>query len=132
MSSTSPPIEEQHRFARTQTPESPRPVHVPEPAKIPVLLNQMDPSSNDLQTYGVPLDSNFDQYGDSLDNPAHKSSDQENAQSMQAFLDNAANVIAADPHATASAPETLNINANASMQYTSASSQIPMNEKHVK
>jgi hypothetical protein len=55
---TSPPQEAQ-RFGRSQTPESPRPVHIPEPANIPVLRNQMDPVFNDTATYNIP---NVDQH----------------------------------------------------------------------
>src|SRR5689334_21853062 len=52
MTSTSPPPEAQ-RFGRSQTPESPRPVHIPEPSNIPVLQNQMDPVFNDTSTYNI-------------------------------------------------------------------------------
>lgn len=38
-------------FRRSQTPESPRPVHIPEPSTIPVLRHQMDPVFNDTATY---------------------------------------------------------------------------------
>ncbi|KAL9111532.1 MAG: hypothetical protein Q9227_004020 [Pyrenula ochraceoflavens] len=41
-------------FRRSQTPESPRPVHIPEPNKIPVLKHQMDPVFNDTATYDIP------------------------------------------------------------------------------
>lgn len=56
MSSTSPPLEAQ-RFGRSQTPESPRPLAMPEPANIPVLQNQMDPVFNDTATYDIRPDS---------------------------------------------------------------------------
>lgn len=52
MSESSPPPEAQ-RFGRSQTPESPRPVHIPEPSNIPVLQNQMDPVFNDTSTYNI-------------------------------------------------------------------------------
>lgn len=47
----SPPDEALHFRGKTLTPESPRPVHIPEPSNIPVLLNQMDPVFNDTSTY---------------------------------------------------------------------------------
>jgi hypothetical protein len=46
-----PPDEAIHFRGETLTPESPRPLHVPEPSNIPVLLNQMDPVFNDTSTY---------------------------------------------------------------------------------
>ncbi|KAL2868363.1 putative RNA-binding protein (Nab3) [Aspergillus lucknowensis] len=45
------PDEALHFRGKTLTPESPRPVHVAEPANIPVLQNQMDPVFNDTSTY---------------------------------------------------------------------------------
>lgn len=50
----SPPDEAIHFRGETLTPESPRPLHVPEPANIPVLQNQMDPVFNDTSTYEKP------------------------------------------------------------------------------
>ncbi|KAJ6096362.1 hypothetical protein N7486_007108 [Penicillium sp. IBT 16267x] len=47
----SPPDEALHFRGKTLTPESPRPLHIPEPANIPVLENQMDPVFNDTSTY---------------------------------------------------------------------------------
>ena len=61
MTDTTPPIEAQ-RYGRSQTPESPRPVHLPEHSSIPVLLNQMDPVFNDTATYNIPHDQNFSPY----------------------------------------------------------------------
>lgn len=55
MSSRSPPLEAQ-RFGRSQTPESPRPIAIPEPSNIPVLQNQMDPVFNDTATYEIRPD----------------------------------------------------------------------------
>jgi hypothetical protein len=50
------PDEALHFRGKTLTPESPRPLHVAEPTKIPVLQNQMDPVFNDTSTYfGTPL-----------------------------------------------------------------------------
>ncbi|KAL4928463.1 putative RNA-binding protein (Nab3) [Aspergillus undulatus] len=46
------PDEALHFRGKTLTPESPRPLHVAEPASIPVLQNQMDPVFNDTSTYG--------------------------------------------------------------------------------
>jgi hypothetical protein len=51
-----PPLEA-YRYARSQTPESPRPLHIPEPSNIPVLQNQMDPVFNDTTTYDIRPDS---------------------------------------------------------------------------
>lgn len=45
------PDEAIHFRGKTLTPESPRPLHVAEPANIPVLQNQMDPIFNDTSTY---------------------------------------------------------------------------------
>ncbi|KAJ5989388.1 hypothetical protein N7481_004598 [Penicillium waksmanii] len=50
----SPPDEALHFRGKTLTPESPRPLHIPEPANIPVLENQMDPVFNDTSTYDRP------------------------------------------------------------------------------
>ena len=41
-------------FARSKTPESPRPVHIPEPSNIPVLENQTDPIFNLMSTHLDP------------------------------------------------------------------------------
>lgn len=51
---TLPPDEALHFRGETLTPESPRPLHVAEPANIPVLENQMDPIFNDTYTYEKP------------------------------------------------------------------------------
>ena len=102
MSNSSPPIEQQ-RFARDQTPESPRPVHVPEPANIPVLLNQMDQASNDLATYNIPTDQNFAHYGDTLENPAYKTSPTTDENDpFRDFLRNADSVVANPPEPSVS------------------------------
>ncbi|PIG88268.1 arginine/serine-rich splicing factor [Aspergillus arachidicola] len=45
------PDEALHFRGKTLTPESPRPLHIAEPANIPVLQNQMDPIFNDTSTY---------------------------------------------------------------------------------
>nr|KMM64515.1 hypothetical protein CPAG_00867 [Coccidioides posadasii RMSCC 3488] len=46
-----PPDDVLHFRGKTLTPESPRPLHFPEPSNIPVLENQMDPIFNDTSTY---------------------------------------------------------------------------------
>lgn len=48
------PDEAIHFRGKTLTPESPRPLHIPEPSNIPVLKNQMDPVFNDTSTYENP------------------------------------------------------------------------------
>lgn len=48
---TPSPDEALHFRGKTLTPVSPRPLHIPEPANIPVLENQMDPIFNDTSTY---------------------------------------------------------------------------------
>lgn len=83
MTDTSPPIEAQ-RFGRSQTPESPRPVHLPEPANIPVLLNQMDPVFNDTETYNIPHDQTFSPYSESARAVNDSNSDEQDA--VQNFL----------------------------------------------
>ena len=45
------PDEALHFRGKTLTPESPRPLHIAEPANIPVLQHQMDPVFNDTSTY---------------------------------------------------------------------------------
>lgn len=47
----SSPDEALHFRGKTLTPESPRPLHIAEPANIPVLQNQMDPVFNNTSTY---------------------------------------------------------------------------------
>lgn len=58
----SPPPEGPHFRGKTLTPESPRPVHLPEPSNIPVLRNQIDPVFNQMSTYMDPTSSPFN-YG---------------------------------------------------------------------
>ncbi|KAL6721084.1 nuclear polyadenylated RNA-binding protein 3 [Lecanora helva] len=48
---SSPPVEAPHYRGKTLTPESPVPVHVPEPENIPVLINQTDLTFNDMSTH---------------------------------------------------------------------------------
>ena len=52
--SSSSPEEQAHFFARSKTPESPRPIHIPEPSNIPVLENQIDPVFNLMSTHLDP------------------------------------------------------------------------------
>ena len=47
----SPPPEAAHFRGNTLTPESPRPVHIPEPSNIPVLEKQIDPVFNLMSTH---------------------------------------------------------------------------------
>ncbi|EAW09550.1 putative RNA-binding protein (Nab3) [Aspergillus clavatus NRRL 1] len=54
------PDEALHFRGKTLTPESPRPLHVAEPTKIPVLQNQMDPVFNDTSTYYETPQSDFE------------------------------------------------------------------------
>lgn len=83
MTDTSPPPEAQ-RFGRSQTPESPRPVHLPEPSTIPVLLNQMDPVFNDTETYNIPHNQTFSPYSESARAVNESTSDEQDA--VQNFL----------------------------------------------
>ncbi|KAI9878674.1 MAG: hypothetical protein M1830_010822 [Pleopsidium flavum] len=48
---SSPPPEAPHFRGKTLTPESPRPVHLPEPSNILLLQNQIDPVFNQMSTY---------------------------------------------------------------------------------
>ena len=50
----SPSSNQPQVFRRSVTPESPRPLHVPEPANIPVLQNQIDPIFNLMSTHLSP------------------------------------------------------------------------------
>ena len=52
--SHSPPAEAQHYSENVLTPESPRPLHIPEPSNIPVLQNQIDPIFNLMSTHMDP------------------------------------------------------------------------------
>jgi len=51
---SSPPPEAPYYRGKTLTPESPRPVHLPEPSNIPVLQNQIDPIFNQMSTHMEP------------------------------------------------------------------------------
>ncbi|MCJ1244580.1 hypothetical protein MMC30_001778 [Trapelia coarctata] len=50
----SPPAEAQHYRENVLTPESPRPLHIPEASNIPVLQNQIDPIFNLMSTHMEP------------------------------------------------------------------------------
>lgn len=64
----SPPPEAEHFRGRTLTPESPVPVHIPEPQNIPVLQNQIDPVFNLMSTHmekpSIPLGHPVMTFGD--------------------------------------------------------------------
>lgn len=77
-SPSSPPLEAQ-RFGRSQTPESPRPVHIPPPANIPVLRNQMDPVFNDTATYNVPHDQPFTSFTEPIQTTTNAQNDEHDA-----------------------------------------------------
>ena len=48
---SNPPPEAPHFRGKTLTPESPRPLHIPEPSNIPVLERQIDPLFNLMSTH---------------------------------------------------------------------------------
>lgn len=52
--SVSPPAEAPRFHGKTLSPESPRPLHIPEPSSIPVLNNQIDPIFNQMSTHLGP------------------------------------------------------------------------------
>ena len=82
MSGSTPPIEIQ-RFGRSQTPESPRPLHAPQPSNIPVLNNQMDPVFNDTTTYNIPSNHPFPPYSENPHNfPDSSAEDHDPVQSF--------------------------------------------------
>ncbi len=82
MSNPTPPIEVQ-RFGRSQTPESPRPLHAPQPSNIPVLHNQMDPVFNDTATYDIPNNNLFPPYSEQYRNfPDSSAEDHDPVQSF--------------------------------------------------
>ena len=113
-----PPPEAQ-RFGRSQTPESPRPVHLAEPSTIPVLLNQMDPVFNDTETYNIPHNQTFSPYSDSAramieDDPGDTNSEEQDA--VQNFLRGA---------------EEENARLNDSAQYLPPNGQMPQNDANI-
>ena len=50
----SPPSDAPYFRGKTLTPESPLPLHIPEPSSIPVLQNQIDPIFNQMSTHMEP------------------------------------------------------------------------------
>ncbi|KAK7527973.1 putative arginine/serine-rich splicing factor [Phyllosticta citriasiana] len=69
MTTRSPPVEPEEFRGQTLTPVSPKPIHYPAPANIPVLEKQMDPVFNDTATHYPPDDALQDQVSN------HSSSD---------------------------------------------------------
>src|SRR5438045_7831650 len=71
---SSPPLEEAPQFhTQTLSPISPRPLHFPEPSKIPVLQNQMDPDFNNTAnhtsqstTNAIPISNEIQQQEEGL------------------------------------------------------------------
>ncbi|KAB2576317.1 putative RNA-binding protein [Lasiodiplodia theobromae] len=61
MTTRSPPVEPEEFRGQTLTPVSPKPIHYPAPANIPVLEKQMDPVFNDTATHYPPDDAQQDQ-----------------------------------------------------------------------
>lgn len=55
--SLSPSAEAPRFHGKTLSPESPRPLHIPEPSSIPVLQNQIDPIFNQMSTHLGPSNS---------------------------------------------------------------------------
>lgn len=60
MTTRSPPVEPEEFRGQTLTPVSPKPIHYPAPANIPVLEKQMDPVFNDTATHYPPDDAQQD------------------------------------------------------------------------
>lgn len=83
MTTSTPPIET-HHFRKSQTPESPRPVHAPQPSNIPVLNNQMDPIFNDTATYNIPNNQTLSPYSDPHREPHESSTEEHDA--VQSFF----------------------------------------------
>ncbi|KAL6253288.1 nuclear polyadenylated RNA-binding protein 3 [Rhinocladiella similis] len=133
MSETSPPPEAQ-RFGRSQTPESPRPVHIPEPSNIPVLLNQMDPVFNDTATYNIPHNQTFSPYSDPARNMTETNLEGQDAvehflrgaEEKTARLDSAPDVNGQNSHQDATVGSTL-LSALANSATYQQSSQTPEN-----
>ncbi|KAF2144552.1 uncharacterized protein K452DRAFT_295986 [Aplosporella prunicola CBS 121167] len=61
MTTRSPPGDPEEFRGQTLTPVSPKPIHYPVPANIPVLEKQMDPVFNDTATHYPPEDAHQDQ-----------------------------------------------------------------------
>ncbi|KAF2661540.1 hypothetical protein K491DRAFT_586856 [Lophiostoma macrostomum CBS 122681] len=70
---SSPPQEAEHIRGKTLTPESPKPVHYPSPANIPILEKQMDPMFNEPPlSIGTPA--SFHSYPQQTQTPSAQSS----------------------------------------------------------
>ena len=86
---TSSPLHEAPYYrGKTLTPESPRPLHLPEPSNIPVLQNQIDPIFNQMSSHMEPRTSSQEMaaadlnlhngYGEATSNPRATFSNVEN------------------------------------------------------
>lgn len=82
------PDEAIHFRGKTLTPESPRPLHIPEPSNIPVLENQMDPIFNDTSTYEKPSTYQDDEQPSQQesDNEIYKSGNEDDNRIQAALL----------------------------------------------
>jgi hypothetical protein len=92
----SPPEEAILFRGKSLSPASPLPLHYPEPSKIPVLQNQMDPVFNDTATYqtqSIPVEKpsifNFDTHTSSPSESARQTSE---PKTLENGLDNGATV----------------------------------------
>jgi hypothetical protein len=85
---SNPPDEAIHFRGKTLTPESPRPLHIPEPSNIPVLENQMDPVFNDTSTYEKPFSYQDDEQPSQLesDSELYKSANEDDNRVQEALL----------------------------------------------
>lgn len=83
---SNPPDEVIHFRGKTLTPESPRPLHIPEPSNIPVLENQMDPVFNDTSTYEMPSSYQDDEQPLESDSEIYKSANDEDNRIQEALL----------------------------------------------
>lgn len=69
---SSPPEEAEHIRGQTLTPESPKPVHYPSPANVPILVEQMDPMYNEPPlSIGTPA--SFQSYQQQTQTPSAQS-----------------------------------------------------------
>jgi hypothetical protein len=94
------PDEAIHFRGKTLTPESPRPLHIPEPSNIPVLENQMDPVFNDTSTYDKPSTYQDDEQPSQLesDSEVYKSANEDDNRIQAALLNMAQE--SGSPHPT--------------------------------
>ncbi|KAL1955435.1 hypothetical protein VTO42DRAFT_8591 [Malbranchea cinnamomea] len=95
-----------HFRGKTLTPESPRPLHFPEPHSIPILENQTDPAFTDTSTYeNVLSDSKGDDFANiasEVEDPTHLTK-QLFSRTVELFR-NGTNALAAGDQNTASVP----------------------------